>query len=178
MLEFYPFILAKKEPMSNIIDNVIAQFNPKDNIMILYYNISKITDNIYLSGVNGANNINKLNECNIKCILNCTKNELNYFENNNDMMYTRISIDDTFNQNIEKYFDSTYDFIEKCISMNKNILVHCHAGVSRSATILIAYFMRKNKMSYQEAYDFVKKSRDCINPNPDFVNALKNYKFP
>ena len=68
------------------------------------------------------------------------------------------------------------NFIEKCTSMNKNVLVHCHAGVSRSATILIAYFMRKNKISYQEAFDFVKSKRSIIGPNFDFRDALRNYK--
>jgi len=176
MLEFYPINFNKKESMANTTNDIVIQKKTDNNFIILYLNISKITDNIYLSGINGASSMNKLNEHNIKCILNCTKNELNYFENNNDMTYMRIPINDTTDQHIEQYFDSTYKFIEKCISENKNVLVHCHAGISRSATILIAYFMRKNNISYQEAYDFIKNKRSIINPNFDFVNALKNFK--
>ena len=187
MLNFYPFKNDKIESMSNnVISNIrndlgnkIDHFNSNNNDFItVFSNISKITDNIYLSGIYGADNIDKLNEYNIKCILNCTKNEPNVFENNSDMTYMRIPVNDMGGQHIEQYFDSTYNFIEKCTSMNKNVLVHCHAGVSRSATILIAYFMRKNKISYQEAFDFVKSKRSIIGPNFDFRDALRNYKYP
>ena len=50
---------------------------------------------------------------------------------------------------------------------------HCAAGVSRSASILIAYLMREKKMKYQEAHDFVKSKRSIIIPNSGFVQQLK-----
>ena len=135
-----------------------------------FYKISPITNNIYLSGIMVAQDINKIKEYNINCIVNCTKTIPNYF----DITYLRVPVDDTYNQHIEQYFDETYNFIENCINENKNILVHCHAGISRSSTILIAYFMRKNNWDLQQALDFLRSKRSIVNPNPDFIKALDN----
>ena len=136
------------------------------------FSISPITNNIYLSGIFGANNLNKLKEYNITYIINCTKNKSENFQN---ITYMNIPIDDTSNQNIEQYFDSSYNFIEYAVNNNHNILVHCFAGKSRSASILIAYFMKKNKWSYDLAYEYLKEKRQIINPNIFFINALKEY---
>ena len=86
-----------------------------------------------------------------------------------------IPIDDTSNQNIEQYFDSSYNFIENAVNTNNNILVHCFAGRSRSASILIAYFMKKNNWSYDLAYQYLKEKRQIIKPNIFFIKELKEY---
>ena len=56
------------------------------------------------------------------------------------------------------------------------VLVHCAAGVSRSAAFVISYLMRKEKMRYKEAYEFVKARRGCVHPNGGFVQALEKYE--
>ena len=48
---------------------------------------------------------------------------------------------------------------------NEKILVNCMIGSSRSATIVIAYIMWKQKMKYEDAFNFVKSKRKIINPN-------------
>ncbi|XP_043272241.1 dual specificity protein phosphatase 19-like [Venturia canescens] len=55
-----------------------------------------------------------------------------------------------------------------------NILVHCNAGVSRSATIVIAYLMATENFKYEEAYERVKSLRTCIRPNDGFVKQLQS----
>lgn len=56
------------------------------------------------------------------------------------------------------------------------ILVHCQGGISRSASAVIAYLMYKEKMSYQQAYDTVKKARSRIEPNDGFKEQLRAYE--
>lgn len=46
-------------------------------------------------------------------------------------------------------------------------------GVSRSATIVIAYLIRKYKCSYEKAYKKVKDRRQIVKPNSGFVMQLK-----
>ena len=56
---------------------------------------------------------------------------------------------------------------------NRNILVHCAAGVSRSASFTIAYLMRKKGMGFEEAHKLVKEKRKIIRPNSYFVEQLR-----
>ena len=56
------------------------------------------------------------------------------------------------------------------------VFVHCFAGVSRSATLVIAYFMWKNKKPYKEVYEFVNKRRS-IGPNYGFRKQLLIFEF-
>lgn len=48
-------------------------------------------------------------------------------------------------------------------------------GISRSASLVIAYIMRKYKCGYEKAYNKVKDRRNIINPNAGFVMQLKQY---
>lgn len=64
--------------------------------------------------------------------------------------------------------------IDGYISCGKQVLINCFAGVSRSATIVIAYLMYKNKWSVQDAIYFVRSKRGCINPNYGFICQLYN----
>lgn len=52
------------------------------------------------------------------------------------------------------------------------MFVHCHAGISRSATVCIAYVMKHHQTDLTQAYDFVKQKRPCISPNLHFMGQL------
>lgn len=66
-------------------------------------------------------------------------------------------------------------WISEMKNKKMNVLVHCAGGVSRSASICIAYLMQTNGLSFQDAYLAVKKRRKCIKPNQNFVKQLKSY---
>ncbi len=57
-----------------------------------------------------------------------------------------------------------------------NTLVHCAAGVSRSATIVIALFMKRKQISLLAAYQKVIDVRPFINPNNGFFEVLQEYQ--
>lgn len=56
------------------------------------------------------------------------------------------------------------------------ILVHCHAGVSRSATVCMAYVMKNMDYDLRTAYDFVKMKRSCVSPNLHFMGQLLEFE--
>ncbi|RPA99659.1 DSPc-domain-containing protein [Choiromyces venosus 120613-1] len=62
-------------------------------------------------------------------------------------------------------------------SVGKKVLVHCQCGVSRSATLLIAYAMFKSpEKSMQDAYNSVKGRSKWIGPNMSLIYQLTDWK--
>lgn len=55
------------------------------------------------------------------------------------------------------------------------MLVFCQAGISRSAAICIAYLMQQNRMTMDEAHDYVKSRRTFISPNLNFMRQLHEF---
>lgn len=97
-------------------------------------------------------------------------NELKWHKSK-EFKYMRIKIYDFPNSNIHNYFDSAITFIN-----NAPTLVHCLYGISRSASIVIAYIMKIYKISFINAIKYVKTKRSIIHPNYGFVNKLIEYE--
>ena len=89
--------------------------------------------------------------------------------------YKAIKILDIPETNIVSYFSECFLFIDAALSINGHILVHCNAGVSRSASIVIGYLMKIQGISYEDAYKHVKSLRSAICPNQGFVKQLRLY---
>mmetsp|Transcript_14244 Transcript_14244/g.30515 ORF Transcript_14244/g.30515 Transcript_14244/m.30515 type:complete len:174 (+) Transcript_14244:262-783(+) len=64
-------------------------------------------------------------------------------------------------------------FIEDALQKRGVVLVHCMAGRSRSASIVIAYCMKVLGIGYDEALAKVKTSRPIIQPNTGFIQELR-----
>ncbi|XP_003797822.1 dual specificity protein phosphatase 16 [Otolemur garnettii] len=90
--------------------------------------------------------------------------------------FLRVPVNDSFCEKILPWLDESVDFIEKAKASNGCVLVHCLAGISRSATIAIAYIMKRMDMSLDEAYRFVKEKRPTISPNFNFLGQLLDYE--
>lgn len=87
--------------------------------------------------------------------------------------YKYIEIQDRADYPIKLHFDSASEFIHKNIKDKKNVLVQCHAGVSRSATIICAYLVKhKNKIPEQALY-MVKSKRERTKPNAGFAQQIE-----
>ena len=92
-------------------------------------------------------------------------------------LYFNLPLDDSPTENISKYFDNVFKIINKYhFDEHKNIYIHCMAGISRSSTVLIAYYMRKYCLPYKQAYELVKSKRNIIEPNRGFVRQLEEYE--
>ncbi len=72
---------------------------------------------------------------------------------------------------IVKLMDS---FLER----NNKVFVNCYAGVSRSASIVIAYLMYKKNMSFIQAFEYLKMKRPIISPNLSFRDQLSSLEKP
>lgn len=83
---------------------------------------------------------------------------------------------DTEDYNIEKVLSDAMCYMHLILSNGGKIYIHCAMGVSRSATIVIAYLIRHRNMSFDEAYQWVKDRRSWIRPNHRFMTDLKALK--
>lgn len=87
---------------------------------------------------------------------------------------------------IEDFSDSEDDmrrFIKEHIGTmhaallsGQNVYVHCHAGISRSPTFVLAYLMEFHACTYEEASEYLRKYRPQICPNPGFVRLLRGWQ--
>lgn len=62
--------------------------------------------------------------------------------------------------NNKRFFDEAVDFIDNVVSGGEKILIHCHAGRSRSVCILARYFMIKYGMNRKEALSKIEAKRE------------------
>ena len=128
--------------------------------------MNKITDKVYLGDCFGADDETKIKANKITHVLSCMGG-LSPKYKDSSIIQKIIELDDTETQNIFQYFYDSIKFIEN----SNKVFVHCFAGVSRSATLVIAYFMWKNKMTFKESLNFVSKYRN-IGPNMGFRKQL------
>lgn len=132
--------------------------------------MSLIVKNIYL-GSNKCSNLDFLRVHNIHTILNISECTRTVFDSSIEYYEFRVRDDDDVD--MLKLFDNIAYIIHK--KHHNGILVHCEAGVSRSATAVIAYLIRYMQLSYQLAYKLVKSKRSKIEPSPHFTAQLKTY---
>ncbi|KAI9837955.1 MAG: hypothetical protein M1819_006109 [Sarea resinae] len=81
------------------------------------------------------------------------------------------------NTNIVDDLLKLVELIDDRVKRGKRILVHCQCGVSRSASLIVAYGLYKNpKLSVQQAYDAVKQRSRWIGPNMNLIYQLSEFK--
>nr|KJB46201.1 hypothetical protein B456_007G352400 [Gossypium raimondii] len=87
-----------------------------------------------------------------------------------------VPIRDMESENLLDYLDACIDFIDRS-RKEGSVLVHCFAGVSRSAAIIMAYLMRAEQLSQEDALESLKQSCEFVCPNDGFLEQvmLRNY---
>jgi predicted protein tyrosine phosphatase/HD superfamily phosphodiesterase len=132
---------------------------------------------VFLGSLETAQNKEFLLKNNIGAVLNVSKTIPNFYERveADEVEYLRIPVDDAFNQPMKDYFQPAIAFINAAINRQKGVLIHCLAGISRSATIAVAYFMLRNNWSLDKTYTWLKTLRP-VSPNLCFMGQLLHFE--
>jgi protein-tyrosine phosphatase len=155
-------------------------FTPKskiDQIQTFFSDPTHIIDNIYLGSAFNASNYNSLKRLDIGFVINMTNEISNYYEN--EIKYKKYGLYDNNKQSITDYLELTYNEIIKFQreNPNKNILIHCFMGASRSASILTYYLYKKHNYSVNDAIIYIKNKRDVVNLTVLFYNELCELEY-
>ena len=134
----------------------------------------EIIPHLFLGSIGSASNLKELQNCKITHIVCCAKGIKNFFPDN--FKYLNSDLLDSETADIKKYFEESNKFIDDAIKNNGNVLVYCHAGVSRSSTILIAYIMKHKEMKIDKVLELIRSKREKVNPNNGFIKQLKEYE--
>ena len=186
-MEFTKYIINPIYATYKVLYDKITNYNNTKKINRINNNIDKMTqiscffsdpihiiDNIYLGSAFNAASYYKLEEYNIKTIINVTSEISNYYPNNFE--YKNYLILDINEDSIEEYLEDSYNYINNHLyplEDNKNILIHCFMGASRSASILTYYIMKKYNKSFDETVDFICDKRIIVNLNTTFADEIK-----
>ncbi|ODN06111.1 Dual specificity phosphatase DUPD1 [Orchesella cincta] len=72
---------------------------------------------------------------------------------------------------LSRFFEDAADFIDSACCSKGKVLVHCYVGMSRSATLVIAYLMIKKHMLAIDALAHIREKR-AVYPNSGFVDQI------
>ena len=135
----------------------------------------EILPHLYLSCRKGASNKQSLLQNNISRILNVTS-ESSEYQHLEGFTYFQIAVEDSHEVNILEYLPRAFAFIEDARLSKEKVLVHCHAGMSRSVTVVLAYLMKFEGLTLNSAYDFVRQKKSNISPNFSFMEQLLQFE--
>nr|XP_002125487.1 dual specificity protein phosphatase 14-like [Ciona intestinalis] len=137
--------------------------------------IHEITPTLYLCGVAALQNKESVLNKRIGLIVNATI-DLGNQSWNGKIDIVRVPVNDVPTAQLSPYFDKVADLLHKNCQNGTRCLVHCVAGVSRSATLCIVYLMKYHRMSLRDAHTHVKSRRPFIRPNAGFWKQLVEYE--
>ncbi len=144
-------------------EDIFIKYLPKTPYLLEY---------IYIYDWLILGNINDAVLLNTDAVLSVFNEAENYKDKFSKKDWLVIDILDNSNQNIEQYFQKAFDFLDSMEKQNKTCIIHCHAGINRSATIALAYFIKKSGVKLFDAYEFLSLMRPGIIYNIGFRKQL------
>jgi predicted protein tyrosine phosphatase len=137
--------------------------------------VDRITDQIWLGSLQAAENADWLGQEKITHIISLLSEQThrNIDPHHKCLEKFGVNIHDTPSSKMYDYFDTYSNIVKRILTNPKaQILIHCHAGISRSPTLLIAILAKLRGLPVVVGWDFVKRVRCCIKPNEGFKDQL------
>lgn len=141
-------------------------------------NCTKILPYLFLGGYEVTTDKRMMQDTlKITHIVNVTVESECHFEE--DFKYAHIKLSDSTDRNranLLNILDEAFACIDDAKQQDGAALVHCQVGMSRSASVVIAYLMFAEKMSLHAAFVLVKGKRPVTAPNYNFMEQLVEYE--
>ncbi|KAK2964978.1 hypothetical protein BLNAU_279 [Blattamonas nauphoetae] len=138
--------------------------------------ISQITPNIFVGNQVAAASRQVLQSRGITRIVRLrTQTSLSIPESIQCTLFCQI--EDLSVSDISSCFPVCFTAINEAIQNNERILVHCHAGKSRSPAVVIAFLLQHYHIPLKYAYRHVEKCRHGLGMNPTFKKQLSDLEY-
>ncbi|KAF8516734.1 protein-tyrosine phosphatase-like protein [Hysterangium stoloniferum] len=72
-------------------------------------------------------------------------------------------------------FEEAVNFMDTAFLDGGRVLVHCRMGVDWSASVVIAWVIRNQECSFDEARAAVRKCREVVEPSRELANGVKEW---
>ncbi|XP_067466073.1 uncharacterized protein [Thunnus thynnus] len=148
--------------------------------------VNQVWPNLYIGNEVAARDKASLHSLGITHIVNAAHGPPNpspglcFYVNTGPRFYRDMSVDyygveadDAIEFILSPFFYPTARYIRAALAMGGRVFVHCLMGVSRSATLVLAFLMIVEGLRLQEAVAAVRPHRD-ICPNPGFLQQLRS----
>jgi len=87
----------------------------------------------------------------------------------------KVLLNDDPTENLLDRLEACLEFIDKAREQG-TILVHCMAGVSRSASVIVAYLMKIESLSVKDALSSLREASSKVCPNKGFMEQLQMFE--
>jgi len=127
---------------------------------------SKILDNLYLGNQYSTKIIK-----NVDVIISIGCNPKHIVSSKIETL--KISIRDSITSDITPFLDLVCDTIHDRLQNGKKIIVHCKAGINRSTAFILAYLIKYNNMTLDNAKSHILQVRK-VKFKENFVEQITN----
>lgn len=137
----------------------------------------EIVPRLWLGNKNAASDGEWLRTHKISVVFNCTKD---WPFHPDALRKYRVPVHDNLEkEEIQNMYEWAPEILAKLVleyKRGENILVHCHAGMQRSAAVVAMFLMTVYGMSKNDAIQFIKSKRSiAFFPSANFEPALDQW---
>lgn len=166
-----------------IVRNCDQMFDESDQFFQTFYPSMIVDDALYLGTYQHSLDDRVLDHLKIDIICNITieckpittHGSTFTTKSGKEIEYIRYQAYDLVRQDMTKIWITMAKNLHSWLTTGKRVLIHCHAGKSRSASCIIFYFMLYHKYSFLEAWQEVRRCRPVVSPNVGFLKQLEDW---
>lgn len=145
-----------------------AYFSPQETA-------DQVNEHIFIGGYVRAADPDYVHHHGITCIVKLFADTDAYPGGNTripGVKYLVLPTEDDENYDIRDDALKAVRFIQNAVAKNERVLVHCHAGISRSATVVLFYLILSKAYNLASALLRLRRARPVVRPNVGFLRHL------
>ena len=140
--------------------------------------MSRVAPKLYVGDAVAAASLPMLLEAGITHVLNCTAQPNALEGTSGAPSFLSLGLMDNTSDapRMQSALAIGVNFITDAIASNGTVLVHCHRGISRSATLAIAYLVKTTQQPAEHVFEGVRACRPIIDPNLGYMVSLMEWE--